>query len=90
MVFVIHTAQGETKMLPVDVVFALIISHHLPETEKNSFYHCNEPIFYEIVTCPNQILLVRGNGQAGYSEDCLRCSWATNIEALIRRLALAV
>ena len=44
-------------------VFALTFLDHLPEEEKNSFYHCNIPISDENVTCPNQKLLVRGDGQ---------------------------
>ena len=44
-------------------VFALILLDHLPEKEKNSFYHCNIPVSDENVPCPNQKLLVQGNGQ---------------------------
>ena len=65
------------KCLQIYTVFTLIFLDHLPEKEKNSFYHCNIPISDENVTCPNQKLLVRGDWASGYGDDCIYIVWMT-------------
>ena len=69
-------------------VFALICLDHLPEKEKISFYHCNIPISDENVTCPNQKLLVRGDGQVVTAMTALSGLWF-NIAEMISHTDLS-